>query len=114
MLTPNESEALELTGCAGAEEAARRLSALSGRAAVVTLGEAGCVVAEGGRLTRVAAAPVETIVDSVGAGDAFAGGLAAALSRGEALEEAVAAALRTAAKSLGHAGARPSSGSRDG
>lgn len=107
MLTPNESEALELTGCAGVEEAARRLSALSGRVAVVTLGAAGCLVAEGGTLTRVAAAPVEVIIDSVGAGDAFAGGLAAALARGDALEEAVAAALRSAAASLGQAGARP-------
>jgi ribokinase len=107
ILTPNESEALELTGCADVEDAARRLAELTGRAAVVTLGAAGCLVADGGTVTRVAAVPVGAIVDTVGAGDAFAGGLAAALAHGDALEVAVAAALRAAAASLGHAGARP-------
>jgi ribokinase len=107
VLTPNESEALELSGCAEVEEAALRLAALSGRPAVVTLGENGCLVADGGALTRVPAAPVHTIVDTVGAGDAFAGGLSAALATGAALDEAVRAALRAAAASLAYAGARP-------
>jgi ribokinase len=106
VLTPNESEALELSGCAEVEEAALRLAALSGRPAVVTLGENGCLVADSGALTRVPAAPVHTIVDTVGAGDAFAGGLSAALATGAALDEAVRAALRAAAASLAYAGAR--------
>jgi ribokinase len=107
ILIPNESEALELTACAEVEEAARRLAELSGRPTVVTLGAAGCLVAEGGAVTRVPAAPAAAIVDTVGAGDAFAGGLAAALARGDALQGAVNAALRTAAASLAYAGARP-------
>jgi ribokinase len=45
-------------------------------------------------------------VDTVGAGDAFAGGLAAGLAAGEPLTQAVGVALRAAALSLGHAGAR--------
>lgn len=110
ILTPNESEALELTGCADVEAAARRLVGLSGRAAVVTLGAAGCLVARGDSVTRAAAAPAPVIVDTVGAGDAFAGGLAAALARGDALDAAVEVALRAAAESLGHAGARPGAG----
>ncbi len=107
ILTPNESEALELTGCTDVEEAARHLAALTGRAAVVTLGAAGCLVADSGAVTRLAATPADPIVDTVGAGDAFAGGLAAALARGEPLEKAVKAALGAAAASLGYAGARP-------
>jgi ribokinase len=107
ILTPNESEALELTGCADAATAARRLAQLSGGAAVVTLGADGCLVADGSAVTRLAAAPVDAIVDTVGAGDAFAGALAAALARGDALEAAVEAALRAAAASLAYAGARP-------
>jgi ribokinase len=107
ILTPNESEATELTGCADAEQAAGRLAAVTGRVVVVTLGAAGCLVAEGETVTRVAAAPAAAIVDTVGAGDAFAGGLAAALAAGESLSDAVGAALRVAALSLGHAGARP-------
>jgi ribokinase len=107
ILTPNESEALELTGCADVEDAARRLAELTGRAAVVTVGAAGCLLADGGAVTPVAAVPVGAIVDTVGAGDAFAGGLAAALARGDAPKVAVQAALRAVAASLGHAGARP-------
>jgi ribokinase len=107
ILTPNESEALELTSCAEVEEAAARLAELSGRPAVVTLGAAGCLVADGGAVTRIPAAPVEVVVDTVGAGDAFAGGLAAALAAGAAFDEAVGAALQAAASSLGYAGARP-------
>jgi ribokinase len=107
ILTPNEAEASELTGCAQPADAARRLAALTGRPGVVTLGEAGCLVADGNAVTRHAAAPAPAIVDTVGAGDAFAGGLAAALAGGELLADAVGAALRAAALSLGHAGARP-------
>jgi ribokinase len=107
ILTPNESEAVALTGCDSAEAAARQLAELTGRAAVVTLGEAGCLVAAVGTVTRHPAAPAEAIVDTVGAGDAFAGGLAAALAGGDPLDVAVEAALRAAALSLGHAGARP-------
>jgi ribokinase len=107
ILTPNESEAAELTGDDGAEDAARRLAELTGRPAVVTLGEAGCLVADGDTVTRHRAAPARAIVDTVGAGDAFAGGLAAALANGDPLEAAVDAALQAAALSLAHAGARP-------
>jgi ribokinase len=107
ILTPNESEARELTGLDGPAAAAQRLSALSGRPAVVTLGEGGCLVAEGDDVTEYPASPAPAIVDTVGAGDAFAGGLAAALAAGRTLAQAVDAALGAAAESLGHAGARP-------
>ena len=46
ILTPNESEALELSGATDVEAAARHLAALTGQAAVVTLGAAGCLVAD--------------------------------------------------------------------
>jgi ribokinase len=107
ILTPNETEACELTGLKDPTDAARRLAQVSGRPAVVTLGEAGCLVAEGDAVRAYPAAPAPRIVDTVGAGDAFAGGLAAALAAGAELEGAVRAALRAAAESLGHAGARP-------
>ncbi|HEX3977718.1 MAG TPA: PfkB family carbohydrate kinase [Solirubrobacteraceae bacterium] len=107
ILTPNEPEALELSRCTEVEEAARRLAALTGRAAVVTLGATGCLVAHGGAVRRLAAAPAPAILDTVGAGDAFAGGLAAALADGDSLEAAVEDALAAAAASLGYAGARP-------
>ena len=114
ILTPNESEARELTGCDAVEAAARQLAELTGRPAVVTVGEAGCLVADRGTVTRHPATQAETIVDTVGAGDAFAGGLAAALAAGEPLGAAVDAALRAAAASLGHAGARPATDAHRG
>ena len=108
VLTPNESEASTLTGCSDPAQAAQRLAALTGRPVIVTLGEAGCLVARaGGAVARHAAVPVQAIADTVGAGDAFAGGLAAALAAGEPLDAAVGAALRAAAASLEHTGARP-------
>ena len=106
ILTPNETEARELTGLEDPDQAARRLTQRSGRPAIVTLGEAGCLVADGDAVTAYPAAPPPRIVDTVGAGDAFAGGLAAALATGTELDGAVHAALRAAAESLGHAGAR--------
>jgi ribokinase len=107
ILTPNETEARELTGLAEAGAAARRVAGLSGRPAVVTMGEAGCLVADGDTVSQHPPVRPESIVDTVGAGDAFAGGLAAALAAGEELDSAVRAALQAAAESLAHAGARP-------
>jgi ribokinase len=107
ILTPNQSEAAELSGCDDPEEAAMRLAAVTGHPAVVTLGDAGCLVADADGVTRRPATPAKAIVDTVGAGDAFAGGLAAALAGGDPLEAAVDAALQAAAQSLAHAGARP-------
>jgi ribokinase len=107
ILTPNETEARELTGLEEADAAARRLAILSERPAVITLGEAGCLVADGDTVTPYPAAAAPAIVDTVGAGDAFGGGLAAALAAGRPFAQAVDAALRAAAESLGHAGARP-------
>ena len=64
-------------------------------------------MADGTTTTRHAAATAAAIVDTVGAGDAFAGGLAAALAGGSRSTEPSRRALRAAALSLAHAGARP-------
>jgi ribokinase len=110
ILTPNRTEATSLAGCAEPAAAAKQLGALTGRPVIVTLGEAGCLVWRDNTITHHPAAPAQTVVDTVGAGDAFAGGLAAGLARGDGIEAAVAAALRAAAESLAHPGARPAGG----
>ena len=56
---------------------------------VVTLGEAGVVVAERGHDPIDQRAPHAQVVDTTGAGDTFTGAVAAALARGESLGQAV-------------------------
>ena len=98
ILTPNETEAEQLAGlpvtdAASGEAAGRRLRERCGGEAVVTLGAAGCVRVGAGAPERVSAPRVEA-VDTTGAGDAFNGGLAAALARGEPLGAALRYAVR--------------------
>jgi ribokinase len=108
ILTPNESEAALLTGENDPAAAARTLTRLTGQPVIITLGEAGCLVHDGQGVTRHPAAPAPVVVDSVGAGDAFAGALAAGLTGRGPLSDAVTTALDAAARSLAHPGARGS------
>ena len=115
----NESEAAafaEANGFKGAsvEETALRIAALpkaSGtraRIVVITQGADPTIIAEGGKVTKVAVAPLapEAIVDSNGAGDAFVGGFLAYLHKGASLTEAAAAGHWAAAQVLGQSGAK--------
>jgi ribokinase len=72
---------------------------------VVTVGAEGAVVAAE-ELHRHVAAPTVEVVDTTGAGDAFIGALAAALSRGEGLEAAVRSGVLAGADAVGRAGAQ--------
>jgi ribokinase len=73
LVLPNASEAELLTGCAGAADAARALAARH-PVAVVKLGAEGALWASGDVLVHRPAHHVD-VVDSTGAGDAFAAGL---------------------------------------
>ncbi len=111
LLLVNQHEAAWLLG--DAEDAAVRTSELPGlldlgpRTAVVTSGARGAVVVEADGLTEVPSPSVD-VVDTTGAGDAFAGALATALSGGAALTDAVELAVRVAAFSVTRRGAQPS------
>ena len=74
---------------------------------VVTLGADGALWTDGCRSVHRDAVPVEAVVDSTGAGDAFAAGLLAARLEGAAPEEALAAGARLAAEAVGRPGGRP-------
>jgi ribokinase len=87
-------------------DAARELLRLGPKSAVVTAGGAGAAVADGGTARQLPAVPVAKVMDTTGAGDAFAGALAAALGRGADLDAAVAAGLRAGAKAVQGVGAR--------
>jgi sugar/nucleoside kinase (ribokinase family) len=76
VLLPNADEALLLTGCADVTDAARALAARHAVVAV-SLGADGALWASDGVLVHRPAHPTE-VVDTTGAGDAFAAGLLAA------------------------------------
>ncbi|AYF98390.1 sugar kinase [Protaetiibacter intestinalis] len=86
------------------EVLARGLAALGPREAVVKLGEAGAVALVDGRLLRRDAIPVPTVVDTVGAGDAFVAGYLAERLAGAPPEERLALAVATGAAACLHPG----------
>jgi ribokinase len=99
ILVPNEGE----LGVLGGDAAALR--ELTGGPVVVTLGAAGARLVDGDRDVLVPALAVEA-VDTTGAGDTFAGVLAAALAEGRELPAAVRRAVTAASLSVRAPGAR--------
>jgi ribokinase len=87
-------------------QAAQDLLRLGPKSAVVTAGAAGAAVADGANARLLPAVPVDKVMDTTGAGDAFAGALAAALGQGADLDAAVAAGLRAGAEAVRRIGAR--------
>jgi ribokinase len=113
---PNEPELEALTGQPAAsleqiEAAARVLASRGPKALVVTLGERGALVVEGGEVEHVPAVPVRA-VDPTGAGDAFIGALGVALASGLPLRAAARRANAVAALSVTRLGAQASFPSR--
>lgn len=111
-LIVNEYEAALLSGVAaddetGAMEASRRLIAMGVGHVVVTRGAEPTVVNDAGRIETVKTVKVEP-VDTVGAGDTFAGALAVMIAEGHSLGEAAAFANRAGAMSTRKLGAQAS------
>ncbi|MFN8225092.1 MAG: ribokinase [Gaiellales bacterium] len=116
-LVPNAVEAqtlcgVEVTGVESGLAAARALRKLGPRGVVVTLGSAGAVVSAPGLEEHVPAVPVDEVVDTTAAGDAFCGALATELARGVGVLDAVRFAVAAGAVAVGAAGAQPSLGDR--
>lgn len=112
-VTPNESEAEALTGLpvtsvVEAEAAARALLAKGARAAIITLGDKGALFHDGTRTVHVPPFKAGPVVETTGAGDAFNGGFAAALSEGMDPVQAVRFGSATAGISVTRPGTAPS------
>ena len=109
-LTPNETEAEALTGIRvededSARKAAEALIAKGVGAAVITLGERGVYAISENE--RYLVPPLEVdVVDSVAAGDAFAAGLAVAISEGFGFEDALKFGAASGGLAVTKSGAR--------
>jgi sugar/nucleoside kinase (ribokinase family) len=101
----NADEAAVLTGTHDVEAAAQVLGRRCGEA-IVKCGADGAVWSDGAQLVQVPAAPVQ-VVDSTGAGDAFAAGVLAARLAGAAVEASVRAGHALAVTAVSRPGARP-------
>ena len=105
ILFANEAEVCSLYEEEAFEDAAARAGA-DVRLAALTRSEAGSVVLRGGERTVVPAAPAR-VVDTTGAGDAYAAGFLAALARGHGAAACGALGSRAAAAVIGQYGGRP-------
>jgi ribokinase len=112
ILVPNETEASQLSGIqvvdiASAEAAAKALLSSGVGIVVITLGEKGALLATSTAVRHVPSVEVKA-VDTTAAGDAFVGGLAAALVQGLSPEDAVRYATCAGALAVTKFGAQTS------
>jgi ribokinase len=112
VITPNETEAEGLTGLpvTTLEEAGRAADALLARgvgACVITLGGKGALLRDRTRSVHVPVISAGPVVETTGAGDAFNGGFAVALSEGRDMVEAVRFGCATAGISVTRPGTAP-------
>jgi ribokinase len=106
-LIPNQNELQILAGTADVHQAAKILMKSGVVALIVTLGEGGVLVMEGQTETLIPAYHVP-VVDTVGAGDAFVGAFAVALTEGKTTLQAAAFGNAAGALCVTRSGAQPS------
>jgi len=107
--TPNETEAefytgIKITNEKEAKEASIKLLNLGLKKVIITLGEKGLFYSDGNEDIYLKAIPVKAI-DTTGAGDAFNGGLAFALSQNKSIKNALNLANQVAGLSTTKLGA---------
>lgn len=112
LLFMNDHEALQLTAEHDLDRAIDVLSKKVGTL-VVTRGANGALGHQDGATIEIAAAPVEQVVDTTGAGDLFAAGFLAARCRGRNLRDCLETGAACAAEIISHFGARPEADLRE-
>jgi ribokinase len=115
VLVVNRPEAGAIAGASGeirSRDLAKKLRELGPRAVIITLGPRGALVAEADEPVPVPSIEIEA-TDTVGAGDAFCGTLAAILAEGKSLVEAARVGCVAGALAASKAGAIPSLPTRE-
>lgn len=105
-LFANEEELVSLTQAADVEAA---IAAIAPKVPllVVTFGPEGAMAVHAGERTRVAAEPIDKVVDTTGAGDLFAAGFLHGQVTGRTMEASLRLGALCAAECIGHYGPRP-------
>ena len=106
VLLLSQSESKSLLPNYPPELAAREFFARGARNVVITLGQQGviCVISE--QSSSMPIFPVDSVVDTTGAGDALAGGLIAGLLFGNSLKDSIRCGCAAAAIKIAQPGAR--------
>lgn len=112
LLFGNEHEVRHLTGCSDLADCLQAL-APKVETLVVTRGADGAVALSNGERAEVAAARVDKVVDTTGAGDLFAAGFIAGQCRERSLKACLEAGSIAAAEIISHFGARPEADLRE-
>jgi sugar/nucleoside kinase (ribokinase family) len=106
VLFANEAEITRLYEVPTFDEAIEQVRHRKG-ISFVTCGALGSVVVQDGEVHKVAAHPVDRVVDATGAGDLYAAGALYGLSRGADLATCAQLGSLAAAEVISHLGARP-------
>ena len=85
IITINDEEALQLSGAHSLVAAAKKIHSMGPSYVVIKKGEHGALMFHQDTVFFAPALPMDTVVDPTGAGDSFAGGLAAYLASGVTL-----------------------------
>jgi 2-dehydro-3-deoxygluconokinase len=105
VVLPTLDDERALFGVEDAEACIRRLHGLGPAEIVVKLGSEGCEVSSAAFRGRIAAEPVEEVVDSTAAGDSFNAGYLAARLLGAGPDAAAGLGNRVAGRVVAHPGA---------
>jgi sugar/nucleoside kinase (ribokinase family) len=103
----NEDEVCALFSVGSFDEAVAAVQGCGLAVAALTRGAKGSVLVAGDRVEEIAAAPVDDVVDTTGAGDLYAAGVLFGLTHGLDLAEAGRLGSLAAAEVISHVGARP-------
>ena len=101
----NLQEAEIITGLSDPAGAASVFHEKGARSVIIKMGAEGCWLAMPERSMRIPGIPAEQVVDTTGAGDAFAAGVVSALRQGKDLEGACRFGARQGAITTGFLGA---------